>query len=206
MAKQKKQKKFNSVQLLARGNKYYCSGTFYSLFAEDRQEGEVKLMKKDLTFWGMLIILFIFWIAVSGTLHWQSLLLGAGASYFITYFNRELLIDSEERPIFSFRNIKRLGSVLGTFFLAVMKANIQVAALVLNPRLPIAPTMVSFKTDFKKTATRVALGNAITLTPGTLTIMCSEEEFVVHALTERNGQEVQEWEVIEKLKQLEASD
>ncbi len=164
-------------------------------------------MRREMTFWGMLIILFLFWVAVSGTLHWQSLIFGLGASYMITYFNRELLISSRERPIFTVPNLKRMVNLFGIFISAVMKANVQVAMIVLNPKLPIAPTMVTFKKDLRTETSRVVLGNAITLTPGTLTVMCTEaQEFTVHALTEQNAREVQEWVLIDKLEELDKTE
>ena len=85
----------------------------------------------------------------------------------------------------------------------VLKANFQVAALVINPRLPIDPRVVKVRVKLDKEVSRVILANAITLTPGTLTVLCNDEELLVHSLTERNAEDVKNWPLIEKLRQME---
>jgi multicomponent Na+:H+ antiporter subunit E len=52
----------------------------------------------------------------------------------------------------------------------VVKANLDVAYRVLHPALPIHPGIVRVQTRLTSPAARTALANAITLTPGTLTV------------------------------------
>jgi multicomponent Na+:H+ antiporter subunit E len=65
---------------------------------------------------------------------------------------------------------------------AVVRANLGVAATVLDPRLPIDPTLVRVPAPGSQTA-RALLANSISLTPGTLTVDVTDDELVVHALT-----------------------
>ena len=64
----------------------------------------------------------------------------------------------------------------------VVIASLQVAAVVLNPKMPIDPALLVFKTKLPGTSAKVILGNSITLTPGTITIRIRGDEFLVHAL------------------------
>jgi len=63
-------------------------------------------------------------------------------------------------------------------------ANIQVAKVVLNPKIHISPCLVKFKTNLKGNMCKTILANSITLTPGTITVSLDGDEFMVHCLNE----------------------
>jgi len=63
-------------------------------------------------------------------------------------------------------------------------ANVEMAYVVLHPRLPIDPGMVEFEAAVWGDVPVTTLANSITLTPGTLTVDVKRREFHVHALTE----------------------
>src|SRR5690606_40789661 len=56
----------------------------------------------------------------------------------------------------------------------VVKANIDVAKIVLNPRLPISPTVISVEANRLPVVSQVLFANSITLTPGTVSIRSEE--------------------------------
>jgi multicomponent Na+:H+ antiporter subunit E len=66
----------------------------------------------------------------------------------------------------------------------VAKANVAVSYVVLHPSLPIDPALVTVEDVPEERIEQAALANAITLTPGTLTVDVDEGGFVVHTLTE----------------------
>lgn len=72
---------------------------------------------------------------------------------------------------------------LGWLAKEVVTANLDVARLVLSPKLPIDPVLVRFTTSLSSAVARVALGNSITLTPGTLTLEVAGSEVLVHAIS-----------------------
>ena len=51
-----------------------------------------------------------------------------------------------------------------------------------KPAYDLEPVLVRFKTDLKTKEAKVVLANSITLTPGTITVMLEDDEFVVHCL------------------------
>jgi multicomponent Na+:H+ antiporter subunit E len=65
----------------------------------------------------------------------------------------------------------------------VAKANLAVAAVILRPSLPIDPQMVALTDVPDDRFERALLANAITLTPGTVTVDVRADRFVVHTLT-----------------------
>jgi multisubunit Na+/H+ antiporter MnhE subunit/multisubunit Na+/H+ antiporter MnhF subunit len=58
----------------------------------------------------------------------------------------------------------------------------QVLRIVLDPRLPIAPVVVTQTVEFANEAARVTYANAMTVTPGTLTLDVDGDTFVIHCL------------------------
>jgi multicomponent Na+:H+ antiporter subunit E len=65
----------------------------------------------------------------------------------------------------------------------IVLANLEVVRLVLHPRLPIDPVIVRFTAPLSSDLALTALGNSITLTPGTVTLDVESGTFTVHALT-----------------------
>lgn len=74
----------------------------------------------------------------------------------------------------------------------IMVASLQVAYVVLSPKMPIDPAIVRFKTKLPNTVARVILGNSITLTPGTITVQIADSEFIVHALMDVSASGIEE--------------
>ncbi len=85
-----------------------------------------------------------------------------------------------------YRWILFLFYLIGPFFLAMAKANLDVAYRVITGR--INPGIVRFNPGLKTDAGRTMLANSITLTPGTLTLEVDDEtgDFYVHWINVRN--------------------
>jgi multicomponent Na+:H+ antiporter subunit E len=96
-------------------------------------------------------------------------------------------------------------ATLGSFFratvflplllVAVVRANLSLAAVVLDPRLPIAPSLVRVRRPEGAVGTAL-LANAVTLTPGTLTVDVEDDHLVVHALTAETRADLLGWPVV----------
>ncbi len=161
------------------------------------------MSKNWLNYIGTTLVLFAFWVAVSGRFDWPQMTVGFAASVFVVYFNRNLLITAEDRPPVTFKTVLW---ILGYFFKLlrdIFIANFQVAYIVLHPKMPIVPNMVPLRVEIESMASRVLLGNSITMCPGTLTVLADEKDFLVHALTIESGEEVKTWHPITRLQQME---
>ncbi len=125
--------------------------------------------------------LFVFWLLLSGYFTPFLMIAGAGCAAAVVLFTRRMqVLDPEGQPLQLV-----LRSVPYWFWLLVeiLKAGWVVSCLILNPRLPISPTVVRFKPSQKTAVGLVTHANSITLTPGTITVLADADEFVVHALT-----------------------
>lgn len=154
---------------------------------------------------GWILLFLAFWIAVSGSLHWQQLLFGVAAAVFVVYFNRHRLIAPGERPPVNFKTLYRFSAYCFRLLVDIARANFQVARLVLHPRMPISPRMVSLEVDLNRYGTRVLFANSITLTPGTLTVLAEGNKYLVHSLTaSRTFFTVDaHWDLAARLRQIE---
>jgi multicomponent Na+:H+ antiporter subunit E len=70
----------------------------------------------------------------------------------------------------------------------IVKSSLEVVRIVLNPRLPISPTVVYIDAEPEGPIGQVMLGNAITLTPGTVTLDVFNGRICVHCLTRDGAQ------------------
>lgn len=132
----------------------------------------------------LIAALLIFWIAVTGSLAPGELALGfvIATSVGIAMWR---LFGKEAAPlVLSAKQALRFAAYAPYLVKEIVKANIDVAERVLDPRLPISPTIVPFSFPLKSEISVVALANSITLTPGTLTVDVDGDTFYVHCLGE----------------------
>lgn len=127
------------------------------------------------------------WLLMSG--HYDAFHIGAGvaSALLVTavnfrlnkfFFIRDDLCQSA--PI----RVRRLFVYIPWLLWQIVVSSIQVAAVVLHPRMPADPALIRFRTRLPTVASRVILANSITLTPGTLTVELDGDAFFVHALTD----------------------
>tara|TARA_S200000501_G_scaffold78958_1_gene70743 strand:+ start:8287 stop:8712 length:426 start_codon:yes stop_codon:yes gene_type:complete len=72
----------------------------------------------------------------------------------------------------------------------ILKANVDIALLVIKPNLEISPVLFKSKVSQKSNVGAVTYANSITLTPGTITLALNDDNVEVHALTEGAADEV----------------
>ena len=85
----------------------------------------------------------------------------------------------------------------------IIKANLDVAKIVLSPKMKISPKMFKTKASQKSVVGQVVYANSITLTPGTITLDVRDGEFLVHALTEQAAEGVLSGDMDRKVSKLE---
>lgn len=73
-----------------------------------------------------------------------------------------------------------LFSYLGYFFLALFKANFDLAKRVVSKDMKLHPDVVEIKTTMRSDLGKLFLANSITLTPGTLTVDVIGDSLLVH--------------------------
>lgn len=134
------------------------------------------------------LALYLFWLVLSG--YFTAFLMSAGAASaaaVVWFAHRMDVIDAEGHPV-------HLGWRILTYWAwlskEIVKSAWDVSRIIVDPRLPISPTLVTFSPTQRTTVGLVVHANSITLTPGTITIEASAGEFLVHALTRAGAEGV----------------
>lgn len=125
--------------------------------------------------------LFGLWLLLSG--HFEPLILGFGvfSSLLVTYVAWRM--DRVDRYHYPLIYTPRLVLFWVWLIKEIFLANVHVARIILDPKLPISPIMVPFRASTKSDLGRMIYANSITLTPGTLTTGTEGEILRIHALT-----------------------
>jgi len=123
--------------------------------------------------------LLLFWLMLNGSLALGTLGVGVLAAAAVT------LAFSSGYSFFSgwrWTPKSLVATVLFVlyFLKELVKANVQLALVVLNPALPIKPAIVRAKTKLTHPVGRLLLANAITLTPGTLSVEIKGDTLYIH--------------------------
>jgi multicomponent Na+:H+ antiporter subunit E len=147
-------------------------------------------------------LLFSFWILVSSAVDLQHILVGIGAALVVSHLSYDLMAKDTLSPPHP-RALLPILLFIPTLLLEIIKANIEVAIIVLHPKLPIEPSFVKFKSKLKGDTAKVSLANSITLTPGTITMDIIGDTFYVHALTRAAAEDVANWPIEDLLKEVE---
>lgn len=149
-------------------------------------------------FLGTTVILFAFWMLLSGKFDAFHLTLGVICCAVVSYMFHDLL----------FANV-RFGDmriVAGRFIAyipwliqQILLANIHVVSLVVRRKMPIDPQVVTFKTKLETDISHVTLANSITLTPGTITMDIKDGVFYVHALSQKVAEDLNAGEMEDRV-------
>jgi multicomponent Na+:H+ antiporter subunit E len=149
----------------------------------------------------LVAVLFAFWVLLSGMFTPFLLAAGLGAAFAVAALAwRMEIADREGHPI-------HLAFGALTYWPWLVKqialSGWQVTRAILHPRLPISPALARFKPLQQSTVGLVTHANSITLTPGTVTIEASHDEFLVHALSREAAQTLAGSEMDRRVRRLE---
>lgn len=125
--------------------------------------------------------MFGLWLLLSGHYEPLTLAFGALSSLLVTYLAWRM--DREDQYAFPLIMNWRLVGYWVWLIKEILRANLNVSRIILNPSLPISPIMVPFRACMKCDLARMIYANSITLTPGTITTGTEGDILRIHALT-----------------------
>lgn len=146
-------------------------------------------------------VLYLLWLVLSG--HYEPLLLILGlvsCAVVVTIALRMEVIDRESHPV---HITPRLPLYWSWLIWEIIKSNVTVTRLILQPSLDISPTIIHVMGSQKTDLGRVVYANSITLTPGTVSMSLEDGEIEVHALTEDIAADLQKGTMDRRITQLE---
>jgi multicomponent Na+:H+ antiporter subunit E len=151
----------------------------------------------------LFLVLLSAWLLLSGHYTPLLLILGFFSCLFVLLMMRRLgVLDDESAP---FGQAVRALIYLPWLLLQILKANIDVAKRVLQPKMPIKPHLFRVRVQQKSDLGRVLYANSITLTPGTVTVGMEGDELLIHALTEEAADGVRSGEMDRRVRKVEGS-
>ncbi|HSL75246.1 MAG TPA: Na+/H+ antiporter subunit E [Ilumatobacteraceae bacterium] len=142
------------------------------------------------------VSLFAFWFALSGRTEPLFLVTGAVAAVVVTALTSGIVgvclrpdgdrVAIERVPLAVVRAVAFAVWMAGR----ILVASVQLARIVLSPRMPLDPCSVRFRTELHSPLARATLANSISLVPGTLTVDIDGQELLVHALSPAQVQDL----------------
>lgn len=149
----------------------------------------------------LVIVLFAFWLLLSGFFTPFLLAMGIASAIAVSMLGRRMdLVDQEGHPI---RLGWRLFSYWPWLFKEIAVSAWSVSRIILDPRLPLTPTLVRVKTSQKSAVGVTTYANSITLTPGTISVDVGRGEILVHALTREGASSLAEGEMDRRVTRFE---
>jgi multicomponent Na+:H+ antiporter subunit E len=147
------------------------------------------------------VALAALWFLLSGHTEPFLLWLGAGSCVFVVLIaNRMDLIDREGHPI----HLTWQAIVYFPWLMwEIIKANIDVAKVIIQPEMPIQPNVFRVKASQLDELGHAIYANSITLTPGTIALDLYEGVVEVHALTKAAQDGVESGEMDAKVVAME---
>lgn len=137
----------------------------------------------------LTLTLFTLWVLLSG--HFNPLLIALGvASSLVTVILalRMEVIDHESHPMHLSRQLPRFWVFLSH---EVILANLDVVRRILTPGKSYSPQLRQFPLPQQTELGQVIYANAITLTPGTVTVQLNTDSIRVHALSREAAEDLQ---------------
>lgn len=134
------------------------------------------------------LIMMVFWVTMSGMFDAFHLSLGVISCLLVAHFSHELLFPKGNYSWL--RDLFALILYLPFLFKEIVLSNLQVAYIVLHPRMLelIDPQLVVFRSKLTRPIAKVTLGQSITLTPATITVSIDDDRFTVYCLTRSSAE------------------
>jgi len=132
----------------------------------------------------LFAVLCGFWLLLSG--YWDNpLLLGLGAASSLLAAWIGVRLERPDSRGYNLRMLLRLPRYLVWLFGAIVRSNLDVVRHIWHPQAyPISPVIGHLPVSQATRLGKTIYANSITLTPGTVAIDVSDDEILVHALTE----------------------
>ena len=128
----------------------------------------------------MILLIWVFWVALNGRLTVEIAALGAGFALLMMLFCGAFCDWSWKKEARLYRALPLIiGYAFGLIW-EIVKANLALCRVVYAGKTD--PVVRVIPTGLKTRLGRMALANSITLTPGTITLSCTGNELTVHCL------------------------
>lgn len=136
----------------------------------------------------MYLVFLLIWIIFNEKFNLEILLFGLVISAAVFAFVCRFMDYSIRKELKFYRKIPAMLRYVFVLIKEILVANLNVCHLILSEEEEIDPALVKFRTDMETPVGRAYYANAITLTPGTITVSLEDDTYVVHCLDESLAQ------------------
>lgn len=147
----------------------------------------------------LLLLLVAAWLLWSGIYKPLLLWLGAFSCLLSAYIAHRVGFFERSTGLHLIPRLPRFSLWL---LVEIVKSSLEVVRLVLDPKLPISPTVITIKAKPEDDVGQVILANSITLTPGTVTLDVFDNRLLVHCVTREGAEAIQAGEANRRVAEL----
>ena len=151
----------------------------------------------------MLVLFFLLWVIFNGNFTLEICIFGAIISVTLFAFVCKFMDFSLKKELHIYKKSFLFVRYVFQLIKEIVKANFGVIHMILNQREEVQPVLVTFHSDLKTTTGKAFLANAITLTPGTITVSLEKDQYTVHCLDESLAEGMDDSEFATYIKKLE---
>lgn len=132
----------------------------------------------------MYLVFLLIWIIFNEKFNLEILLFGLVISAAVFAFVCKFTNYSVQKELHFYQKIPRMLCYVFVLIKEILVANLNVCHLILSEEEEIDPALAQFQGNMETPAGRAFYANAITLTPGTITVSLEGDTYVVHCLDE----------------------
>lgn len=151
----------------------------------------------------MYVLYFLLWVIFNGNFTLEICIFGLIIGGLILAFTCKFMDYSLQKELRVYRKAFLFCRYVFVLVKEIVKANFGVIRLILTQKEEIEPALVTFHSDLKTAGARAFLANAITLTPGTITVSLEDSGYTVHCLDESMAEGVNDSVFAEYIRKLE---
>ncbi len=152
----------------------------------------------------MFLLFFLLWVIFNGSFTLEIGIFGIVIAAVLFAFICKFMDYSVKKEILFYKKTLLFFRYVFLLVREIVKANFGVIRMILSQREEIQPMLVDFHSDLKTATGKAFLANAITLTPGTITVTLEDDRYTVHCLDESLAEGMNESEFVEYIRKLEA--
>lgn len=132
----------------------------------------------------MYALYFLLWVIFNGNITLEICLFGIVIAAVVFAFTCKFMDYSIEKEKKLLRTTGKFLRYVCVLVSEIVKANLSVMHMILSEKEELRPALFHFDADMKTPIGKTFLANAITLTPGTITVDLDGSRYTVHCLDE----------------------
>lgn len=151
----------------------------------------------------MYLLYFALWVVFNGRITLEICIFGIVIAGLVYAFSCKFMDHSWAKEKHMYRVSLKFLKYCGVLVLEIVKANFAVMHMILSEKEEAQPLLVDFDAEMDTPVGHALLANAITLTPGTITVMLEGDHYTVHCLDESYAQGIDDSIFVKELRSLE---